>query len=286
MAAGPLSNTRLDEYQQNGFVLEKAMFNAEEIDLLRRAAKEDRQLDQHSFGRGDGEGGTVRLSLWNHPGDTLYGMFARCETIVNSAEKLLEGEVYHYHSKMIMKDAKVGGAWAWHQDYGYWYQNGVLFPLLCSASIAVDPATRENGCLQVLKGSHHLGRIDHVLTGDQAGADPERVAEAQKRLETIYIEMAPGDVLFFHANLLHRSDQNKSDHPRWSMICCYNAARNDPYKEAHHPRYTPLSKVPDSAIREAGLRRFNDSKADVAWLEETKDESARSLASSIQQSGQ
>jgi ectoine hydroxylase len=286
MAAGPLNKNRLGEYQQNGFVLEKGMFNAEEIDLLRRAAKEDRQLDQHSFGRGDGEGGTVRLSLWNHPGDTLYGMFARCETIVNSAEKLLEGEVYHYHSKMIMKDAKVGGAWAWHQDYGYWYQNGVLFPLLCSASIAVDPATRENGCLQVLKGSHHLGRIDHVLTGDQAGADLERVAEAQKRLETIHIEMAPGDVLFFHANLLHRSDQNKSDNPRWSMICCYNAARNDPYKEAHHPRYTPLSKVPDSAIREAGSRRFADSKADVAWLEETKDDSARSLASSTQQPGQ
>jgi ectoine hydroxylase len=138
----------------------------------------------------------------------------------------------------------------------------------------------------VLKGSHHLGRIDHVLTGDQAGADLERVAEAQKRLETIYIEMAPGDVLFFHANLLHRSDQNKSDNPRWSMICCYNAARNDPYKEAHHPRYTPLSKVPDSAIREAGSRRFADSKADVAWLEETKDDSARSLASSTQQPGQ
>jgi ectoine hydroxylase len=286
MAAGPLSNNRLKEYEQNGFVLEKAMFDAGEIDLLRRAAKEDRQLDQHSFGRGDGEGGTVRLSLWNHPGDTLYGMFARCESIVNSAERLLEGEVYHYHSKMIMKDAKIGGAWAWHQDYGYWYQNGVLFPLLCSASIAVDAATRENGCLQVLKGSHHLGRIDHVLTGDQAGADLERVAEVQKRLETIYIEMAPGDVLFFHANLLHRSDQNKSDNPRWSMICCYNAARNDPYKEAHHPRYTPLSKVPDSAIREAGLRRFTDSKTDVAWLEETKDQSARSLTSSNQQSGQ
>jgi len=286
MASGPISNTRLKEYEQNGFVLEKAMFDAEEIDLLRRAAKEDRELDQHSFGRGDGEGGTVRLSLWNHPGDTLYGMFARCETIVNSAERLLEGEVYHYHSKMIMKDAKVGGAWAWHQDYGYWYQNGVLFPLLTSASIAVDPATRENGCLQVLKGSHQLGRIDHVLTGDQAGADLERVAEAQKRLETVYVEMAPGDVLFFHANLLHRSDQNKSDKPRWSMICCYNAARNDPYKEAHHPRYTPLSKVPDSAIREAGLLRFNDSKSDVAWLEDTKDQSARSLASSTQQPGQ
>ncbi len=280
MASGPLRDELIPEYERNGYVLVKGMFDADEIGLLRRAAKEDRQLDQHSFGRGDGEGGTVRLSLWNHPGDTLYGMFARCQTIVNSAEKLLDGEVYHYHSKMIMKDAKVGGAWAWHQDYGYWYQNGVLFPLLTSAFIAVDPATKENGCLQVLKGSHLLGRIDHVLTGDQAGADLERVREAQKRLELVYVEMDPGDVLFFHANLLHRSDQNKSDNPRWSMICCYNAARNDPYKEAHHPRYTPLHKVPDSAIREAGLRRFADSSAGVAWLDETEDQSARSLSHS------
>jgi ectoine hydroxylase len=284
MATGPFKDNRLDEYERNGFVLMKGMFDAEEIGLLRRAAKEDRELDQHSFGRSDGEGGVVRLSLWNHPGDTIYGMFARCQTIVNSAEKLLGGEVYHYHSKMIMKDAKVGGAWAWHQDYGYWYQNGVLFPLLCSASIAVDPATRENGCLQVLSGSHHMGRIDHILTGDQAGADLERVREAQKRLETVYVEMDPGDVLFFHANLLHRSDQNHSDEPRWSMICCYNAARNDPYKEAHHPRYTPLSKVPDSAIREAGMRRFTDTNVDVAWLEEAKDQSARNLSDSTRRS--
>jgi hypothetical protein len=280
MASGALQDDLLKNYEPEGFVVARKMFDAEEIELLRRAAKEDRELDQHSFGKGDGEGGTVRLSLWNHPGDTIYGMFARCETIVNTAEKILGGEVYHYHSKMIMKDPKVGGAWAWHQDYGYWYQNGVLFPLLTSAFIAVDPATRENGCMQVLKGSHHLGRIDHVLTGDQAGADMERVHEAEKILERVYVEMEPGDVLFFHANLLHRSDQNKSDNPRWSMICCYNAARNNPYKEHHHPRYTPLSKVPDSAIREAGLRRFSDSSANVAWLNDAEDKSAKSLEES------
>jgi ectoine hydroxylase len=278
MASGTITDQMIQEYHRNGFVVARGMFNSEEIELLRRAAKEDRELDQHSYGKGDGEGGTIRLSLWNHPGDTIYGMFARCESIVNSAEKILEGEVYHYHSKMIMKDAKVGGAWAWHQDYGYWYQNGVLFPLLCSASIAVDAATHENGCLQVLSGSHQLGRIDHVLTGDQAGADLERVHEIEKRLPLVYLEMDPGDVVFFHANLLHRSDQNRSDKPRWSMICCYNAARNDPYKEAHHPRYTPLSKVPDAAILEAGLRRFSDTAAPVAWLEPEKDKSARSLA--------
>jgi hypothetical protein len=280
MAAGPLKNETLRQYEQDGYVLARNMFDQEEIELLRRAAKEDRQLDEHSFGKGDGQGGTVRLSLWNHPGDTIYGMFARCETIVNSAEKLLDGEVYHYHSKMIMKDARVGGAWAWHQDYGYWYQNGVLFPMLTSAFIAVDRATKENGCMQVLKGSHHLGRIDHILTGDQAGADPDRVNEAQKVLDLVYVEMEPGDVLFFHANLLHRSDQNSSENPRWSMICCYNAARNNPYKEHHHPRYTPLSKVPDSAIREAGMRRFSDSSNDVSWLNEAEDKSAKSLEES------
>jgi len=280
MAAGSLQDEILKTYEADGFVVARSMFSGEEIGLLRRAAKEDRALDQHSFGKGDGEGGTVRLSLWNHPGDTIYGMFARCESIVNSAEKILGGEVYHYHSKMIMKDAKVGGAWAWHQDYGYWYQNGVLFPLLTSAFIAVDPATRQNGCMQVLKGSHHLGRVDHILTGEQAGADMERVREAEKVLERVYVEMDPGDVLFFHANLLHRSDQNNSDNPRWAMICCYNAARNNPYKEHHHPRYTPLSKVPDSAILEAGLRRFSDSGSDVAWMKTEDDKSAASLEQS------
>jgi len=279
MASGPLNSSQIAEYAERGFVLARGMFDPEEIGLLRRAAKEDKALDDHSFGRKDGEGGQVRLSLWNHPGDSIYGMFARCETVVNSAEALLEGEVYHYHSKMIMKDARVGGAWTWHQDYGYWYENGVLFPLLASAFIAVDPANRENGCLQVLERSHRMGRINHVLTGDQAGADRERVEEAVKRLPLVYVEMDPGDVLFFDCNLLHRSDQNRSANPRWSMICCYNAARNDPYKESHHPRYTPLAKVPDSAIRAAGVKRFAEaSTQDVAWLDPQKDQSASRLS--------
>ena len=124
--------------------------------------------DQITKFKEGGEGGKVRLSLWNHPGDTIYGMFARSNKMVNKVEELLGNEVYHYHSKMILKDPKIGGAWAWHQDYGYWYQNGLLYPDLVSVFIAVDKATRENGCLQVIKGSHLMGRIDHILTGDQA----------------------------------------------------------------------------------------------------------------------
>jgi ectoine hydroxylase len=279
MAKGVIGDELIARYNEDGYVLIKSMLDAEETGLLSRSAREDRVLDEHSFGKGDGEGGTIRLSLWNHPTDTIYGMIARSESVVGTAEKLLGDEVYHYHSKMIMKDPKVGGAWAWHQDYGYWYQNGVLFPRLTSAYIAVDRATRENGCLQVIRGSHQLGRIEHVLAGDQAGADQSRVDEILKRLDLVYVEMEPGDALYFHANLLHRSDQNHSDHPRWSMICCYNAKSNDPYKESHHPRYTPLTKVPDSEILKAGERRFSESSDEqAAWLDVTKDDSATQLS--------
>jgi len=192
-------------------------------------------------------------------------------------EQLLDDEAYHYHSKMILKDAKVGGAWAWHQDYGYWYQNGVLTPNLCSVSIAVDAATKENGCMQVLKGTHHMGRVDHVLSGDQAGADMERVREAMKRYELVYCVMKPGDALFFHSNLLHASARNDSDKPRWSMICCYNARSNNPYKEGQHPRYTPLKKVADAMIKKVGTKRLAGDRSNVAWLEVKKDTSARTL---------
>jgi hypothetical protein len=60
------------------------------------------------------------------------------------------------------------------------------------------------------------------------------------------------------------------------MICCYNAARNNPYKESHHPRYTPLHKVPDTEILAAGSKRFADSDEGV-WLDTKDDASAKSL---------
>jgi ectoine hydroxylase-related dioxygenase (phytanoyl-CoA dioxygenase family) len=275
MASGCISDADVRQYHQTGYVVAKDFFSQDEVALLRRAAKEDRALDEHSYSRNDGEGGSIRLSLWNHPGDTVYGMVARCESIVDSATKLLNDEVYHYHSKMIMKDARIGGAWTWHQDYGYWYQNGVLSPNLTSVFIAIDRATIENGCMQVIPFSHSLGRIEHVLKGEQAGADLERVNQILQRFPRVHVEMEPGDALFFHSNLLHRSDQNKSENPRWSMICCYNARSNDPYKESHHPRYTPLHKVPDAAILEAGLKRFGADES--SWMTSALDQSASIL---------
>lgn len=273
-----LTKEQLTAYKKDGYLLLKDFFNQEEIRKLKDAALADRELDKRSYGRADGEGGTVRLSIWNHPGENIYGMFARSERIVNIAETLLEGEVYHYHSKMILKDAKVGGAWTWHQDYGYWYNFGLLEPLLTSVTIAVDKATIENGCLQVLKGSHTMGRVNHALTGEQAGADMERVNIAKERFPLVHCEMEPGDAMFFDCNILHRSDQNRSEHSRWSLICCYNAARNSPYKESQHASYTPLVKVGADAIKNVALIGF-DENPESDWVNPESDETIEKLKS-------
>lgn len=271
------SSDQLTDFHRDGYLFVRGLFTEEEIRLLGETARNDHAMDQASSTMDDGKGNDVRLSLWNHPGDGIYGMIARCRRVVDGVEELLQDEVYHYHSKMILKDAKVGGAWAWHQDYGYWYQNGLLFPDLVSVMIAVDDATRENGCLQVLKGSHKMGRVNHILTGDQAGADLERVEEAKKRLELVHCEMKAGDALYFHSNTLHCSAANNSDHPRWALICCYNTKTNDPYKKSHHPGYTPLSKVDDDMVLKVGRDDAKRSSVEFANLVE-EDKSAKSLA--------
>jgi len=252
MSNAPLSADQVQQFHRDGYLLVPNLLDDVETALLKQAAVADQRLQDAGMDVKDTAGRRTNLSLWNHPGDDIYGAVARSARIVDGMQQLLGDEVYHYHSKMSAKEPKVGGAWEWHQDYGYWYDNGCLYPDMASVFIAVDANTRENGCLQVLRGSHLLGRIEHGRFGEQTGADPERVREALKRMELVYCEMNPGDGLYFHSNLLHASDANLSDAQRWSLLCCYNTRHNDPYKESHHPRYTPLARLPDSAIKETG----------------------------------
>ncbi|XP_069183397.1 L-proline trans-4-hydroxylase-like [Procambarus clarkii] len=239
-----------DAYDTNGYILVRNMLNRDEVEKVRGALENPRGVQQHAYTLHDGKNRRNVMTLWNHPGDDVTGMLARSRRVADTAEELLGGEVYHYHTKLIMKEAKTGGTFLWHQDYGYWYMNGCLYPDMASVFIPIDDTDRGNGCLQVLRGSHKLGRVQHLNIGDQLGADPERVQQAQKQLDHIYVEMKAGDILFFHCNLLHTSDQNSSDRRRWVFIVAFNKRANNPYKVHHHPQYTPLIKVEDSALLE------------------------------------
>src|SRR6266496_1226021 len=195
-----LTEEQVEQFNRDGFLMIKGLFDAEEMELLIRIAKADQQMADKTIERLDLSG--VRSKLWitDSLGEDIYSAFVHCRRIVDPLEQLLAGEVYHYHHKIMLKEPFVGGAWEWHQDYGYWYSNGCLFPYMASCLITIDRATRENGCLQVIKGSHLMGRLEHGKTGEQTGADINRVSEALNHLELVHCEMKPGAALYFHCN--------------------------------------------------------------------------------------
>ena len=126
-----------------------------------------------------------------------------------------------------------------------------MFPdHLISVMVALTEANKQNGCLQVIKGSHKLGRVNHGFAGEQVGADMQMVENALKTMELVYVELEPGDALIFHSNLLHRSEANLSDKPRWSVISCYCLQSNLAYNETSTSWKIPVDIVPDNAILE------------------------------------
>ena len=257
--------SQIDDNQYNffwrhGYVVIPDLFDNEEVNLLQQAVNADSNIADKAMQLADNQGGRASLAIWNEPGDDIFGALTRCNRIVDSCEHLLGSEVYHYHSKVTAKAPHSKGSWIWHQDYGYWYDNGILAPHLVSVMTAIDATTKANGCLQVIDRSHSLGRLDHRMHGDQAGADPERVNEILKTYARIHVELSAGDSVFFHANTLHRSDGNTTNQSRNVFISSYNRADNSSYREHQHPNYTPLQKLHDSSIKQIGLAQLGEDR--------------------------
>ena len=77
-------------------------------------------------------------------------------------------------------------------------------------------------------------------------------------MEHVYVEINPGDALFFHSNILHRSEANTSDKPRWSIISCYNSLSNPAYNDDSTSWKEPVQIVPDAALMDADVKGASD----------------------------
>ncbi len=255
------SPAQVELYDQQGYLIIKGFCKPKEIDKLYQTALDDNAMRNNALDLNDQSGKKTRLSLWFTPGNDIFGYMTRSERMISAVKQLLGGDaaVCHFHSKLMQKEPKVGGAWEWHQDYGYWYKNQFMFPdQLISVMVALTEANKENGCLQVIKGSHKLGRVNHGFAGEQVGADMQMVDNALKTMELVYVELEPGDALVFHSNLLHRSEANLSDYPRWSVISCYNLQSNLAYNETSTSYKVPVDIVPDNAILEWELESLSN----------------------------
>src|SRR5262245_42841123 len=123
---------------QDGYLLVSSLFDSEEIELLRKASRLDKTLTEKAADVDDGLGGRTLLTGWFDLGDDVFSLVARSERIVDPVESFVGGPVYHYHSKVVFKEPFTGGAWRWHQDYGYWYNAGYLYPAMPSCMVAID----------------------------------------------------------------------------------------------------------------------------------------------------
>lgn len=223
------------------------MFSTDEVNILRKAVSTASRVGEHTVVARDADGNESPLAIWRDIGEDVFGMVSASLRIVNSMRALLREDVYHWHSKVMLKYPE-GGVWEWHQDYGYWYRNGCAYPRMASAMIAIDEATKANGCLIVMVGSHLLGRLDHCHVGNQYRVNPERANALESSLPVRYVEAKPGSVLFFHCNLLHASEPNLSKLPRLAYICCYNAFSNIPILGPGHGPPLPIRLASDDAI--------------------------------------
>ena len=263
------------DYNNDGYVIVKNFLLGDEVKKLQEIAFDDGIMRQHAFDLNDQSGKKTKLTLWYTPGNDTYGLLSKSRRMVESADRLMDGDsrVCHFHSKLMQKEPKVGGAWEWHQDYGYWYKNEFLFPdQMISIMIAITDANKANGCLQVIKGTHKMGRIEHGFSGEQVGASQHYVELALKTKELVYVEINAGDALFFHPNLLHRSEANLSDKPRWSLISVYNRSENVPYNEPSQSSTVPLDVVPDEALLQWETEKISDN---ANFLDKEKDEALK-----------
>ncbi len=121
----------------------------------------------------------------------------------------------------FLKPARTGSITPWHQDNGLW-RDGETEPF--NFWMAIDPATRANGCMQFIPGSHREPIIPHVLYEDSIhGEIPRENVEAMKeRYGLEHIELEPGDIVCWHSSLYHYSPRNTSDQSRIAVAGVYS----------------------------------------------------------------
>jgi phytanoyl-CoA hydroxylase len=181
------------------------------------------QLDSESgdygalkFGDGSWAGATLSYrKIEALEKDPLFRAYIRDPRFRGITRELIGPEVSIYRAMFMNKPAQRGTHLPYHQDAGsQWQLDRDPFVTIWTA---LDDATVENGCMQVIPGSHNLGLLSergHTIT-------PEQEAEFAPEKKSVYLEAKAGEAILLHNLLLHRSGINTTDQPRRAFSVCY-----------------------------------------------------------------
>ena len=133
-----------------------------------------------------------------------------------------------FRSMFMNKPSGLGSYLIWHQDR---WTNLDRDPLI-TIWTALDPATRGNGCVQIVPGSH--GQLLNPEHGSGFLSD-EMAAQIADRSDTVFLEMEVGEVVLLHNWMLHTSDVNHSQQSRRAFSVCYMDAATVADNGASYP---------------------------------------------------
>lgn len=155
--------------------------------------------------------------------DPLFLTYMQHPVFADACRRLYgAADVACYRAMFMNKPAGKGTFLPWHQDRWTWLDRDPLLTIYT----ALDAATPENGCVQVIPGSHKRGLInpDHP----SGFLTPQQASEEAGRGNVHGLELKQGEVALLHNWLLHASDVNRSPHPRRAFsVCCMDARTID-----------------------------------------------------------
>jgi phytanoyl-CoA hydroxylase len=230
-----LGTETIARYRRDGYLVVRQVLSPDHVDACLAALAALAADPGLQPGQRDGTGAFIALEPTADPGaasrhdlirkfgdftDTSpalmrAAMSLRLHTILDAL--LGQGRVL-LQEMALVKPPKISGDKPWHQDAAYF--RGSDPGLMFGVWIALDPATRENGCMEVIPGSHLRGPAPHVPAEDinLCTIRPDLV-----RLdERVALPMDPGDALIFHSLIHHYTAANRSDQRRRALQFHYH----------------------------------------------------------------
>lgn len=216
-----LSQSQVEQYQRDGYVLASSLFAPAELDLLeteldafmRRRLRNAANVDATWAGDWKNGAGVPMEIQHTHDVQAYSAAWARVLTharLTGAFADLLGPNVALHHTKAFVKPPEKGAAFPMHQDYPYFPHT---LGTMMAGIIHLTEATEEMGCVGVYPGSHQLGPLP-LVNEQQPYIDQERwsLAGATK------LPARRGDVLFFNYLLVHGSGINRSNRPRKTVL--------------------------------------------------------------------
>jgi hypothetical protein len=134
-------------------------------------------------------------------------------SVLDLVEPIIGSNIALFASAFLCKPKGNGKRVPWHEDSIYW--KTTLHPMeVVTIWLAIDSSTRENGCMNVIPGSHMTGKkgfSDYDPVDTEKNAFAEEITKAQLHTENaVAIELQPGMASLHDARLVHGSAPNHS----------------------------------------------------------------------------